>query len=202
MNIIKDKYVKDTYEEIAEHFNMTRVFTWKWIKDFINKVPYKSIIYDIGCGNGRNMIGNHHTFIGIDNCNKFVDICKKKGNLVLNSDMTQINLPDNSADAIICIAAFHHLNNLNDRINALNEMKRLIKPNQKILLSIWSINQPKKTRVTFEKYGDVFVKWNHKHIRYYYIFEINEIKNLFQKVGLLIESHFYDCGNEIFILYK
>lgn len=193
--------VKETYEQIAYHFNKRRIFTWSWIDEFINNLPNNSFIYDIGCGNGRNMQFKQHTFIGIDNCNKFIDICKQKNMLVLLSNMTKINLPDNSADSIICIAVFHHLSTHDNRIKALNEMKRLIKPNTgKILLSVWSIYQPKKTRITFKKYGDVMVDWNKTHLRYYYIYQINEILNLFNEVGLTVLEHKYDTGNEIFVL--
>ena len=198
---IESDYVKNTYEKIAHHFNVTRVFTWSWVDDFINSLPSGSFIYDIGCGNGRNMHFKRHTFIGIDNCENFIDICREKDMFVLLSNMTKINLPDKSADAIICIAAFHHLSTHENRLNALLEMKRLIKPRTgKILLSVWSINQPKKTRVSFNKYGNTMVQWNKEHIRYYYIFQINEICHLFEKAGLKVLEHKYDCGNEIFIL--
>lgn len=194
--------VKEVYEEIAEHFKVTRVYTWPWIKEFIETLSNKSIIYDIGCGNGRNMIFDNHIMIGIDNCKKFVDMCLKDNKFAIQANMTNINLPNSSADAIICIASFHHLSNYKNRIKALLEMKRLIKPNHKILLSIWSINQPAKTRVVFNSYGHQLVSWNHKYKRYYYIFQIDEIKLLFQISGLKLINHNYNCGNEIFILTK
>ena len=81
-------------------------------------------------------------------------------------------------------------------------MNRLIKPGGKILITIWSKIQPKKTRVNFDNYGDNIVYWKNKHPRYYYIFAINEITELFNEVGLHIESHEYDCGNEVFTVYK
>ena len=201
-SIIETVYVKDVYEVIAKHFSVTRVFTWDWIRSFIEKLENNSTIYDIGCGNGRNMNFPNQNFIGIDNCCNFIDICKRDGKNVINSNMTKIDLPDNSADAIICIAAFHHLSSIENRIKALNEMRRLIKPNKKILLSVWSINQPKKTRVTFNKYGNSIVKWNNIYERYYYIFNNNEIKQLFKIANLKLVQHNYDCGNEIFILTK
>ena len=129
-------------------------------------------------------------------------MCRNKNKLVILNEITNISLPDNSADAIICIAVIHHLSTNELRLKALLEIKRLIKPKCKILISVWSINQPPKTKITFEKYGDNFIKWNHKQIRYYYLYKINEIKLLFIQAGLNIESHDYDCGNEIFTLYK
>lgn len=201
-NNIEDIYVKNTYELIAKHFNVTRVFTWSWITDFIDSLELNSTIYDIGCGNGRNMNFPNQNFIGIDNCTNFINICKNAGKNVINCNMTNINLPNNSADAIICIAAFHHLSTEQNRLNSLKEIYRLIKPGKKILLSVWSIKQPKKTRVTFTKYGNCIVKWNNEFNRYYYIFDVNEIKNLFKLANLILISHKYDCGNEIFILTK
>ena len=201
--ILETQNVKNIYEEIADLFTATRVFTWSWIDTFINSLQHGSFIYDIGCGNGRNMHFPGYTFIGIDNCERFINICREKNLMVQLSNMNKINLPNNSADAIICIAAFHHLASRENRITALLEMKRLIKPHTgKILLSVWSLNQPTKTRVTFNTYGDTMVLWNKTHLRYYYIFQINEILNLFENVGLTLLHHKYDYGNEIFILSK
>ena len=200
----EDSYVKDIYNKIGHHFDHTRGYSWSWIEEFKNKYcnPH-SIVYDIGCGSGRNLIKSP-TWIGIDNSETFINICREKGFNTLQADMTNIPLPDDSADRIMSIASFHHLYTVERRLQSLNEMKRLIKPNGKILLSVWSVVQPKKTRRTF-KHGDTIVTWDkHGEIfeRYYYIFKIDEIKELFHNVGLKIESHMWDCGNEVFILSK
>jgi tRNA (uracil-5-)-methyltransferase TRM9 len=203
---IEDTYVKDVYEEIADHFDHTRVNTWNWITDFLDKFKKDSIIYDIGCGNGRNMYHKHINFIGVDNCSKFIKICKNKNLNVINSNITKIPLESNSADGIICIAVLHHLYYSYNRVDALLEMKRLLVPGGKLLLSVWSLNQPKKTRRIFNNYGNNIVLWSKysqkTYERFYYIFKIDELKNLFNKVGLVLIDHKYDCGNEIFTLMK
>jgi ubiquinone/menaquinone biosynthesis C-methylase UbiE len=117
--------------------------------------------------------------------------------------MCDIPLTDNSVDCVMCIAAFHHLSTPERRKKSLQEMKRITKPNGRIIISVWSINQPKKTRREFHEYGDTIVKWNQYgkiYNRYYYIFKINEILNLFQEANLTLTKHIWDCGNEIFIL--
>ena len=48
-------YVKPVYEEISNHFSNTRHYKWPWITNFIESLPKQSLIYDICCGNGRNM---------------------------------------------------------------------------------------------------------------------------------------------------
>ena len=126
-----------------------------------------------------------------------------KGLNVIEGEMCNIPLNSNSLDALICIAAFHHLSTVERRIKALLEMKRVVKPGGKVVISVWSIEQPAKTRRTFNKYGDTIVKWDQRrkiYDRYYYIFKLDEIKELFKKVEMELESHIWDCGNEIFVL--
>jgi ubiquinone/menaquinone biosynthesis C-methylase UbiE len=203
LSTIEKNNVKDVYEIISKHFSNTRAFSWSWINDFVNSLEKNSLILDIGCGNGRNMEFKNYNFIGIDNCDGFLNICREKKLNVLNANMTNIPLRSNTFDAIICIASFHHLSSNISRLNSLLEMKRLLKNNGKIMLSIWSINQPLKTKKVFKKYGNTIVTYNKVgeiYERYYYIFKIDEIKKLFIQSGLLLLKHNYDCGNEIFIL--
>lgn len=197
------KYVTNVYGKIATYFNERRVFTWSWIANFINSIEHNSTILDIGCGNGRNMQNPNYNFIGLDICHEFINICKKRGMNCIYGDMCNIPIETNSIDAIISIASFHHLSNKERRITALNEMKRVLKPNGKILLSVWSIDQPKKTRRTFTKYGDTIVSWNQygkDYDRFYYIFRLDEIRDLFKEVNIEIIDYQWDCGNEVFIL--
>ena len=64
--------------EIARHFSNTRVYKWSWVIDFLDSLKTDSIVYDLGCGNGRNMDHGSLKFIGIDNRESFVSICKNK----------------------------------------------------------------------------------------------------------------------------
>lgn len=205
-NNLENTHVKDVYENIATHFDNTRVYTWSWIDEFLNKLKSYSIVYDIGCGNGRNMLKKNLNFTGIDNCKNFVKICSEKQLNVINANMTKIPLDSNSADAIICIAVLHHLASEKTRIDSLLEMKRLVRKNGKILLSVWSINQPRKTRRSFNSFGNNIVLWNNNqgkiYERYYYIFKLEELKELFKKVGLSIINYEYNCGNDIFTIMK
>ena len=202
MTEIEDKFVNDFYETNAKSFSDTRRCGWDWIDDFVNKLNEQSTFYyDIGCGNGRNLtIGNS---IGIDNCQAFIDEINQNGKKAIKSDMTEIKLPSESTDAIICIAAFHHLATIERRLKALTEMRRLIRLNVKMLLSVWSINQPENRKVQFDKYGDSYVSWtknNQTYNRYYYIFQIDEIKQLFESTNWKIINHYWKEGNEVFEL--
>ena len=195
--------VLDVYDNIADHFSNTRHYKWPLITEFINSLKKDSLVYDIACGNGRNMNYDNYRFKGVDNCQKFVDICKEKNYDCVLGDMCDLPFPDNSCDALICIASFHHLGNKERRLQAIKEFTRVLKPDGKILITVFSINQPKKTKKKFNNYGDTFVSWNKFGViynRFYYIFKIDELKELFNECNLKILEHKWDCGNEIFSL--
>ena len=200
---IETTKVSEVYEKIAPFFDKTRGYTWKWIGDYVNSLPKNSLICDLGCGNGRNMRIQDYQFIGADNCKSFVSMCNRNGLNALEGDMCNIPLENNSVDSVIAVASFHHLSSEVRRIKALMEIKRILKPGKTAMISVWSINQPKKTRRTFSKYGGQIVQWNQNgdiYDRYYYIFKIEEIKQLFAICGLNIYDHKWDCGNEVFYL--
>ena len=200
------KLVTNVYNTIAHHFSDTRSYTWSWITDFVKSIPTGATIYDIGCGSGRNMNYDGYKFVGVDSSSAFVDMCIANKQHAVKASMTDLPFDDDTTDAVMCIAAFHHLSTEERRMKALSEMTRVLKKNGRILLSVWSKQQPKKTRRVFETYGDVIVPWTthdgNKIDRYYYIFELDELANLFKKVGLKVISHSWEVGNEVFILTK
>jgi len=189
--------VKNSYNKISNEFKCTRIFTWKWTDIFIQSLQDNCTILDIGCGTGRNLIYKNVNIIGIDISIEQLKNCNSE---CVNGDMVALPFRNNMFDNILCIASFHHLSTIERRKGALYEMYRILKKGGKILLSVWSIKQPKKTRRNFQKYGDTIVNWR-KIPRYYYIFEINEIKNLIIKYFKIIDYK-WDCGNEIFTLVK
>ena len=205
MSIYETTHVKDIYEIIAKDFDASRAYKWPYITQFISSLPKHQHILDIGCGNGRNMDYENHTFMGLDNCENFVKCCLKRGKEVVLGDMTSLPFQDKTFDALLSIASFHHLKTIKRRKQALLEMKRVLRPNGKILMSLWSKTQPKKTRRVFENYGDTLVPWiqnNTSYNRYYYIFKNEEITKLIEECGLKVASHHWDCGNEYYIIQK
>ena len=58
---------------------------------------------------------------------------------------------ENSFEFLLVIASFHHLDTEDKRKKALQEMNRILKPDGRILVSVWSKTQPKKTKRTFDQ---------------------------------------------------
>ena len=150
MSLIEKTGVNDVYQKIAQNFSDKRYNQWSWITEFINeanKYPHRKNVLDVGCGNGRNMEGWINASVyGLDKCREFIKMCIQKDKDVVEADMTAIPFQKDFFDFIISVASFHHLSTEVRRVEALSEMRRVIKPNGKLLLSVWSRKQPPKTK--------------------------------------------------------
>lgn len=199
-NSFENENVHSIYNKIAKHFDTTRVIIWPKVQEFINSFKSKSIILDVGCGNGKNM-GHREDckYIGIDICENLLKQAKVQDNCeYILSNCLNIPLLDNSIDYIMSIAVIHHLSTSNRRLASLMEIYRVLKIGGTALIYAWAKEQPKfKNEIS----QDVFVKWNlqkkyndlnqdQTFYRYYHLFKKNELELLINKIDgvKIIES--------------
>ena len=123
---MEEQYVKNIYDEIGKYFNKTRAYLWNGIKNFVESLKKDSLVLDIGCGNGKNMlIRNDCVFIGIDNSKTLIEICKEKGLNVILADMRVLPFNDNKFDHLISVASFHHIEKEEDRIKTFKVLLQI-----------------------------------------------------------------------------
>lgn len=201
--------IKEVYNNIASEFDASRIRVWPHVANFLSDFNNDNILLDVGCGNGKNMLHRPElNFKGIDISNNLVNICQHKNLDVNEGCITDIKFNDNTFDGIICIAVYHHLSNNNDRKKALDELYRVLKPNGKLLITVWAMEQPIGSKFDFKQTNEMIkwtsVKTNKIYYRYYHIYRkdelINEILELNQK--FLIINQGYENGNWFIILSK
>jgi len=148
---------------------------WPEVIDYAEHVSGK--ILDLGCGNGNLTLyikNKGLNIVGVDKSQELLDIAKKKCKAqFVKADMTELPFKDNEFDCILAIAIFHHLETEEARIKALDEMKRVLKPDGRIFLSVWA---------KYEGQGGKIIKWDNEE-RYYYFFKEKELKDLIKKAG-------------------
>ncbi len=197
--------VKQVYETIAKHFSDTRYNQWNCVKVFLNTLTKSSLVCDIGCGNGKNMMYRDDLmYIGCDITENLLYITQ--GRLREKTDLLQVSglqLPyrNNIYDAIMSIAVLHHIETHIDRIQFMKECIRCLQSGGRGLITVWGLEQPLKKKWINMGNGDFMIPWDDKdtgitYNRFYHFFskdEINNFMNLFDEI--IIESIEYECYN-------
>jgi ubiquinone/menaquinone biosynthesis C-methylase UbiE len=196
----------DTWDRIAESFHHTRRFSWDFCTSFISSFPKKSICADLGCGNGRHLIPlskQCYRSIGFDISRNLLNITLinlKKNNIencaLVKGDLCSIPFQSNSIDHIIYIAALHNIKGKRNRIESLQEVHRILKPNGTALISVWSKNQERFENMNSLKDknsepGDILIHWRQHNLnipRFYHLYEKNEFKNDLLNAKFSIDS--------------
>ena len=146
-NQLEKTHVHSVYEEIADHFSVTRHKPWPKVVDFLDGFKESgNILVDLGCGNGK-YLGNHGNMIqlGCDYSVGLLSICRKKNFQGIRCDCLKVPFRDEIANACICIAVIHHLSTEERRRNAIQEMSRILKSDGKSkgLIYAWAKEQQK-----------------------------------------------------------
>ncbi len=153
-NIYKEGKLKYEYYDITKpHENMYNVMR------LFEKENVKNIL-DLGCGAGRNLLllakGNFNVY-GIDISKQGiaaakkalkqnnVDACLKVGNV-----FDILPYKDNSFDAIVCVQVLQHAFEKEIK-NAISEIKRILKPNGLLFITLCGKYSNKKMRYCIVK---------------------------------------------------
>lgn len=179
----EELYVRDAYNQISNAFDKTRVSHWKSVKKFVLDLKPESLVLDAGCGNGKNMqITDHVKYVGCDNCENLIDICKKKGLDVVLANIKKLPFPDNHFDAVMCIAVLHHIYDATIRFDVVKELMRVLKVSGKIIIQVWAKEQKLTERfMSINNDNDFFVTWKNNDVvikRFYHLFSELEIDEL------------------------
>ena len=203
------KQNKEVYNKIALPFAQTRKFIWDDIKPLVKYSKDGDKVLDLGCGSGRLyqlFEGLSIEYTGVDQSEKQLENARKNypAGEFIASEMRSLPFEDNKFDVIYCIATFHHLPSRVSRLEALKEMKRVLKPGGRVLFTNWNLFS-KSARKTVEKgkwkikegsEADFFVPWMNSEgeilgERYYYGFKPEELEELFESAGFVLEEQYY-----------
>lgn len=171
-------HVQNVYEAIAPHFSATRFAIWPKVKTFIDSFPPGSILADVGCGNGKYFGVRRDIFVigsdrspglaGVANQRLMVKNIKGErshssgeqmaagagvGDLradVFAADGMHLPLKDRSCDGVLCIAVLHHISSVQRRVQFLEELRRILKPGGRAVITVWVSEQSDQRK---------FAKW-------------------------------------------
>lgn len=194
------------YNLIASDFSRTREFVWPEIVFLFEKLLKKGdTVLDLGCGNGRwleTFKKQGVKYFGLDDSEKLIQIAQSKYPDANFIKANALNLPfsNNYFDKVYSIAVFHQIPSDEFRFRFLEEVKRVLRPDGLLILTVWRFHQ-RKTIFSLLKYtilkllqkseldlGDVLYGWGDQAKRYYHIFSQKELVNLVKKSGLDVQN--------------
>ncbi|OGZ32175.1 MAG: hypothetical protein A2V69_02110 [Candidatus Portnoybacteria bacterium RBG_13_40_8] len=182
---------KKTYNEVAEEFYQTRKKYSPEIEELKLYIKEEEKVLDLGCGTGRlyeifsvqggSASGRKNIdYVGIDFSENLIQIAKERhGNHFQVADILMLPFSDNYFDSVWSIAVLHHIPTDELRKRALSEIKRILKPNGRVIVTCWKIKS------FFRK--DIFIPFHGKK-RYYHVFTKRELGDLFKQSGFKVEE--------------
>jgi len=196
------KKTKQDYNKIAPEFSATRYQIWEETKFLFNGyvMPGDKVL-DLGCGNGRFfefLKDKDIDYIGVDFSEKLIEIAKEKYPKIKFQVADALNLPspNNYFDKIYSIAVLHHIPSERFRIQFFEEVRRILKPNGFLILTVWKPESKKNLNVFLKgtalkltgklEKGDVFRSWGKDAERYFHYFSEKELTDLAERTKFKI----------------
>ena len=204
------KKTREDYNLIADQFSNTRKFIWPELKNLVRFCRNGERILDLGCGNGRlaELFQERAVdYLGVDWAEKLIEKARKRypARKFQKANALNLPLPSNYFDKIFSIAVFHHLPSKKLRIKFLREVKRVLKPDGLLILTVWNLCQRKFLKYHLKHFflkligrskldfKDIFYPWKGQKgevlaERYLHCFTIRELKKLVKGAGLKIKE--------------
>ncbi|MBC7081505.1 MAG: class I SAM-dependent methyltransferase [Thermoplasmatales archaeon] len=190
----------NVWDEIAKDFDAKRKIPWKECIDFINTI--QGTCLDLGCDGGRHLLAMQSKClaVGADISFQMLEIAKEKARnaFLVCCDACQLPFPDEIFDNALFIATLHNIDGRERRKKALMELRRVLKKDGRVLISVWAKWQDKfifhfikKFFKPWKEHGDIFIPWkkNGKEItRFYHLYSMGELKREVKRSGFKIEK--------------
>ncbi|MDD2907486.1 MAG: class I SAM-dependent methyltransferase [Candidatus Gracilibacteria bacterium] len=217
---------KVDYDNISKGFSESRKnMRWEeiyyFISDFLSDYKGKYFL-DIGCGSARlleqfsiNFDIDDINYLGVDLSIGMLEEAKKSypNKDFLNLDMLNLDkIKDKKFDFIFLIASFHHLQTLEERVEVLEKIYSLLKPEGKVFFTNWFLNSP----INHDKYKKDIINDSENEFgsmdyniyfgdypRFYHCFTLDELEYLFKKTGFeIIENGVFDTKKNFVSIIK
>ncbi len=214
--------ISKVYDQIAVSFDTKRKAPWGDVTEFIDTIDTNNLALDLGCGNGRHsriFLEKGIDTIGMDISFNILKTALKNElssvtellSGVINADIDSLPFKDESFNRIVMIAVFHHLDSQEKRKQALQEVVRIMQSKGRVLVSCWLRTHPRFEKEDLKEIidqgeKDVLVPWTMpdktKIMRYYYLFEKQELEDLILNANLRIISSKKSLHNLFIIAEK
>ena len=196
--------VRDTYDDIAEHFASTREYPWPEVEQFLEDRS-GAVGLDLGCGNCRHaevLAGRVDRVVGVDVSRGLLETARERRRErgfdvdLVQGDAARLPLATDVVDLAVYVATLHHLPDRETRRDSLDELARVLATGGRALVSAWSTAHDRFDR---EEGFDTTVDWTlpggETVPRFYHIYAPDEFRADLEASDLSVRETFLSSGN-------
>ncbi len=202
--------VARAYDAIAAEYDRSRDRPWPEVVEFAKSLPPRAIVADLGCGSGRHarvFAAEGHRVVGLDASAGLLEIVRRKvpQAAFVRGDLCGLPFRDSRFPAAAAVATIHHLPSERERLTAMREIARVLRPGGRALVTVWSLRQGSEekrrgSRPAGADPRDVWVPWRaggEEVQRFYHLFEDGELPALILAAGLRVAKYFRSADNYV-----
>jgi tRNA (uracil-5-)-methyltransferase TRM9 len=190
--------IQEVFDKIADSwYNYRHRTIFKSELEGLAERWKKGWLLNVGCGHGPDFLPFIEGFqlYGIDISGRMIELAGKYADkygfnaMLKQADARKIPYPEDFFDFAIAVASYHHIEGKDERLKALVELKRVLKPGGEAFITVWNKWQPK----FWLKPKDTKVPWKSKDeilYRYYHLFSYREAEKLARQAGFKVIRSF------------
>ncbi|MDD2786108.1 MAG: class I SAM-dependent methyltransferase [Patescibacteria group bacterium] len=196
--------VADFYEKEGAAFSSKRTKSWNVMSLLSERLKPGDLFVDVGAGNGRlaDVLPSDVNYLGIEPSGALRD--EARGKKMIAGELPKLELKDDSADVVACIAVLHHIPSKELRDESIAELHRILKPGGTMLITVWNLRAKRFwswsnfvhawlrfVGVKGGEPGDLYYVWKASGTlenRYVHAFTLNEFRKIFKAEQWKIEN--------------
>ncbi|MBV6393210.1 MAG: Trans-aconitate 2-methyltransferase [Anaerolineales bacterium] len=203
------------YERFGASFSSTRQRLQPGVKKILDSIRADDSVLDLGCGNGLflrelSRRGHNAPLLGMDfSLSLLREAESAPGVEWREADLSRLSVSGERWSVVTCFAALHHIPSVELRLNILNTVRVLLKPDGKFYLSNWQFLNSEKLRSRIQPWGRVGLKdddvdegdylldWRGgagEGLRYAHQFSAEELLGLADQAQMKVEAGFLSDG--------
>jgi tRNA (uracil-5-)-methyltransferase TRM9 len=208
------------YDQFGDSFSATRQRLQPGVKKILDLIQGDDSVLDLGCGNGHFLHEVHQrnheaALLGVDFSLPLLrDAESTSGVEFREMDLTKLPAfshqlaADGLWPVITMFATLHHIPSHEIRLDILQTVKKLLKPNGKFILSNWQFLNSEKLKARIQPWsriglsdedvddGDYLLDWRSggEGLRYAHHFSAEELSGLADQVGMRVSDSFLSDG--------